>query len=89
MILQIYTIGPSMIRERFRAIMQTFRAALIASKAISKPTPFTWTQPEPAVWAAIWLCAGGSPPGARQPATWRRAMREDRRILAAWANEED
>jgi hypothetical protein len=60
MILQIYTIGPLMILERFRAIMQTFRAALIASKAISKPTPFTWTQPEP---AGCGLRSGYAPEG--------------------------
>src|SRR6266404_3725649 len=28
--------------------MQMFRSALIALKAISKPTPFTWTPPKPA-----------------------------------------
>ncbi len=45
--------GPSMIRERSRATMQIFRSALIALRAISKPTPFTWTPPKPAMWAAI------------------------------------
>src|SRR5260370_42092205 len=58
-----------MIQERFQATIQMFRLALIALKAISKPTPFTWTPSKPVVWAAIWLCAAGSPPGALQPAT--------------------